>query len=117
MQRVLMEMGIDRNRIRLEDKSRSTIENLRYSKQMLDSPDESIAVVTSSYHLYRSLRIARRMGMKNVSGIGAKTKVLYLPSALYRECLSIAMDSVIEKFRRWKMSYTYAHRGGSDDDA
>ncbi len=106
MKRVLTQMGIDPKRIRMEDKSESTIENLSYSKQMLSSEEEPIAIVTSSYHLYRSLRIAEKTGLKNVSGIGAETNMLYLPSSVYRECLCIAAEVVIEKFRSVKMRYT-----------
>ncbi len=99
MKKTLVQLGVDPKRIRMEDRSASTIENLRYSKELLTSEEEPIAIVTSSYHLYRSLRIARKQGLKHVSGIGAETKMLYLPSAMYRECLCIAGEMVIEKFR------------------
>ncbi|MFP4376817.1 MAG: YdcF family protein [Spirochaetales bacterium] len=51
--RILEELGIDPQRIMLEERSRSTAENARYVSQRWDY--ERVAVVTSGYHMPRAL--------------------------------------------------------------
>ena len=72
----LTAMGIPANRLWLEDQSTSTWENLTFTLQLLQentgkTPD-SIAIVTSEYHLYRAGLFASRLGLESV-GVPAKT--------------------------------------------
>lgn len=72
----LTENGIDKSRIILEDKATSTLENLEYSFDIIrsrgDDPDESTAVVTSEYHIYRAKLLARSLDV-SVGSVAAHT--------------------------------------------
>lgn len=90
MRRYLLEKGIPESDILLEDASRTTLENLRFSKQILDGLEgrKYTALVTSNYHVYRALRYCRKIGLK-CTGIGSRVAFYYWPSALIREFIAI----------------------------
>ena len=72
----LTEKGIDAERLIIEDRSESTLENLRNSFELIEAhggtPGKSTAVVSSEYHLCRAKLIADSLGVC-VSGIPAHT--------------------------------------------
>jgi len=71
----LVDKGIDPDRIIMEDKATSTLENLRYSMEIIDTlPIEEpvIGIVSSEYHLHRAKRLADYVGI-DVIGIAART--------------------------------------------
>ncbi|MBR6257560.1 MAG: YdcF family protein [Lachnospiraceae bacterium] len=65
--------GIDDSRILLEDRSTSTIENLKYSMEIIGDPHASTGIITNSFHEYRAMCIAQNAGYKNVSKVPATT--------------------------------------------
>ena len=60
MYNYLTAAGIDENRITLEDRATSTVENLAYVRAMLDV--DQVDVLSSDFHLYRSGLIAKDAG-------------------------------------------------------
>lgn len=76
MYRELTNMGIDGTRLLLEENSTSTIENLRFSMDILESHTGSrpakIGIVSSEYHLFRATRFAKSLGLES-DGIPART--------------------------------------------
>jgi uncharacterized SAM-binding protein YcdF (DUF218 family) len=61
--RELEGLGIARKRILLEDRSRNTVENALYSKQIAQpKPGERWLLVTSAYHLPRAVGVFRKAG-------------------------------------------------------
>ena len=79
-----VEKGVDKKRIRIESKSVSTEENLLFSRRMMEKEGPKVILVTTAYHVFRALLLARRQGMKCV-GYGAKTKWYFTLNALLRE--------------------------------
>ncbi len=69
----LVEMGLEESRILLEDKSRDTIENIRNSYELIPEKESEVGIVTNSFHIWRSVSIAKSEGYDNVSGVPAKT--------------------------------------------
>lgn len=69
----LVEMGLDETRIMVEDESRDTIENIRNSYEFIPDKDSEVGIVTNSFHIWRSVSIAKSEGYRNVSGVPAKT--------------------------------------------
>ena len=64
VKRVLMDLGVDENQIILENKSRDTFENAKYSKEICDKMGFiSPILLTSAYHLKRSYWIFEHFGM------------------------------------------------------
>jgi len=85
------EKGVPEGDLLLEDKSTTTLENMIFSKRLMDGHSGGRAYnavyATSDYHLLRTGIYARRAGMK-LGGIGSKTAFYYLPNALLREYIA-----------------------------
>lgn len=68
MGRYLRSRGISKDRIICEDKSTSTIENMVFSKRIINAinndKDIKVLIVTSDYHMFRSKMICRSLGLK-----------------------------------------------------
>jgi len=66
MKRYFIKNGIDEKMIFKEEKSTSTEENIKYSKQLINTFDKnkniSITIVTSNFHMLRSKLLAKRAG-------------------------------------------------------
>lgn len=92
MQRYLIAHGVPAERIIVEDKSRNTMQNLSYSKGILDSlflqKKYRIALITSDYHSYRVDMAAKQSGL-TIGTYNAGVKWYLRPSAYTREVLSI----------------------------
>jgi uncharacterized SAM-binding protein YcdF (DUF218 family) len=90
MKKYLLEQGIPESDIIMEDQSATTLENLRFSKNIIESREgrKYTALVTSNYHVYRALRYCRKVGLK-CKGIGSHVAFYYWPSALIREFIAV----------------------------
>lgn len=81
MFRELTDMGIEKDRIWLEDRSTSTEENLEFSLDLIEARTGSrpghIGIVSGEYHLYRAGLMAASHGLTS-SGIPATTAWLPL---------------------------------------
>ena len=86
----LLAHGIPADRIVQEDRSATTRENLINSKEIIDAAPgrKRTALVSSNYHIYRCLRLARSVGLK-CTGVGADVAFYYWPSALIREFIAV----------------------------
>lgn len=89
----LISNGVGAERILIEDKSTSTEENLVFSKALIESHGGSaaskIVVVTSDFHMFRTLRLAEKLGYTDVSGKTAETLWLLVPQNHVREILAV----------------------------
>lgn len=85
----LIENGIDKKQIIIEDKSTSTIENMRFSKEVIDKSNKNakISFATTNYHVFRSGIIANEQGIE-CEGMGSKTKWYFYSNALIREFIA-----------------------------
>ena len=101
MKNYLVDHGIPEMHIALESRSATTRENLLFSKQLIDScpGEKKTALVSSNYHIYRCLCLAREVGLK-CTGIGAKVAFYYWPSALIREFVAVFLT---KRFLIWAM--------------
>lgn len=90
MYQYLVEKGIDEKRIYREDQSRTTRENLEFSKQIIEENglNENIAIVTSEFHEYRAGLIAKDLNM-SYGSIPSKTNTILLPTYYVRELYGI----------------------------
>jgi len=82
----LISKGIKEKQIIIENKSTSTIENMKFSKNKIEEINKNarISFSTTNYHVFRSGVIASEQGM-NCEGIGSKTKWYFYSNALIRE--------------------------------
>lgn len=91
MKKYLMEeRNIPEDHIIMEDRSTTTMENLKFSKEIIDSREgkKKTALVSSNYHVYRCLKYAKKIKFRCV-GIGAHVAFYYWPSALIREFIAV----------------------------
>lgn len=89
----LTAMGIDSNRLWLEDRSTNTWENLKFTLEIIEektgAKPEKIALVSSEFHLCRAGLFAERFGLEAV-GVPAKTTLFFLRVNYYvREAAAV----------------------------
>lgn len=92
MRRYFLRNGIDESRILLEAHSTSTMENLTFSRTVIENDGgsaEHVAVVSSGYHLYRAKAMAASLGMQAVGLAGADGYPLYMTGMYIREALGV----------------------------
>lgn len=91
MKNYLVSVGISENRILKEEKSTSTFENFKFSKEILDKKfgkNYKVAFVTNNFHVLRAKSIAKDAGL-NCKHIGSDMYWFDLPSNTARETLAI----------------------------
>lgn len=91
---ILLRFGVNENNIFVENKSETTVENIKNSLKYIDS-DKKIAVVSSDYHLFRAKFIAKCYGLVNVYGIGSKSNIYMLPHNILREFVVFCVDLIL----------------------
>lgn len=108
MKRYLLEQGVPERQLVLESQSSSTVENIAYSRLLIQKLREQrkgegyrkrrvlpaylpssagqglaqadrIGILTSNFHLFRAMQIARKQGLGEVSGIASPSdRILFL---------------------------------------
>ncbi|MCL2720793.1 MAG: YdcF family protein [Treponema sp.] len=89
IRKYLIENGIEKERILIEDKSRNTVQNLKNSDELFNLKDKNILIVTTDYHMFRSIAVAKKLGYKNVYGLPSISQRSVLPAYLFREYASV----------------------------
>ena len=84
MKKYLIENGIDKKNILIEDKSRNTYENISFSNKLITKKNANVGFSTTNYHVLRAGLIATEQGLK-LEGIGSKTKMYFWINAFIRE--------------------------------
>jgi uncharacterized SAM-binding protein YcdF (DUF218 family) len=93
MRNYLLAQGIPKNKICQENQSRNTLENLKFSQQIIKQKHSPAhcAIVTSNYHVLRAVDLARSLKM-TADGFASSTQFYYLPAAFIREYLAIIFE-------------------------
>ena len=98
----LVEQGVEEERILLEEASHNTVQNLRYSRALLEEEgiDTSggVLVVSNGFHLARVRMLAARCGFGQVSTLAAPES--HLPSRLMmyiREPLALVKSFLLDR--------------------
>jgi uncharacterized SAM-binding protein YcdF (DUF218 family) len=83
--------GWDPAAILLEDRARNTLENMQFSKEIMDDHAAGrpyrCAFATSAYHLLRSGMFAKQVGM-HIDGLAARSAWYFAPNAFLREYIA-----------------------------
>jgi len=119
MQAYLLQCGVPEKQILLEDRSRNTTENIAYSRHLIETqkpkpqprqflpPMPNAAVVeseqqsakvgmlTSNFHLYRTMKIAEKQGMEGLQGIAAESDRILFVHFCFRDCFAILKDRLV----------------------
>lgn len=90
---LMEERGVPADAVIMEDRSATTMENLRNSKAIMDARSGAnayrAAVVTSDYHVFRTAEYAHKIGLA-ADGVGSKTARYYWPTAFIREYVAVS---------------------------
>lgn len=98
----LVEMGIEPERIILEDRSTSTAENLRYSALLIPESCESVAIVTNNFHAFRGQSTARKvLPSMEIYCLPADFHPFMLPHYTVREIAALLADTLKGNLKFW----------------
>lgn len=89
MKNYLLSQGISETNVIIEDKSTNTLENFKYSNNIIIENNKyaHIGFSTTNYHVFRSGIIANECGIE-CEGIGSNTKWYFYTNALIREFIA-----------------------------
>lgn len=100
MEKYLVDNGIDKDRIIIEDKSTSTFENLQFSlekiKQIDNKEDIKVLIATNKYHIFRAKFLAKRLGMIPY-GLPAKIPMSIIVQQYIREYFAVIKSFFFDK--------------------
>lgn len=105
----LIKLGADSERIFKEEKSTNTSENIVYSFRILeemyysygrkyDALNYNFVIVTNEFHMYRSIKIAEKLGLKAYPA-PAYTSFYLLPTFWIRELLALFKYYIMKRIR------------------
>lgn len=98
MKKYLVEKGVPANRVLKEDKSHNTVQNLIFSKQLMEQYQlKSFMIITNLFHVRRTKYIMHRLGMNGGfsanrslrSIVGFQLKLTFLEIRAFRLTLPI----------------------------
>ena len=95
MRDYLVRVGIPAARIVVEDRALNTVQNIANSKALMASPNASVAIVTSNFHVTRGLALARKQGLTEAYAIAAPSTPLFLPNNMLREFFGLSKDFLL----------------------
>lgn len=103
MSNYLQNKGIPKERLIIEDNSRNTYENIKYSKEKIEEhsgkPIDKVTVkiVTTDFHAFRSSILAKRNGYSNFENYSSETVWFLVPVMYTREALAIIKSIIFDK--------------------
>lgn len=94
----LVRLGVDPARILLEAASTTTKENVLFARQVIEaaggSVEDSVVIISSSFHLYRAVKLAGSVGFRDVSGQGSPSMRYLEPHYFAREAAALIKEKL-----------------------
>ena len=103
MSKYLQDRGVSRERIIIEDESRDTNQNFKFSKKKIEehsnkSLDEvNVKIITTDFHAFRSSILAKRNGYVNFDNYSSSTVWYFIPVTYTREAFAIVKSVLFDK--------------------
>lgn len=96
----LVDRGIDKKRLFMEDKSVNTDENIRFSLKLIEEKGlkKEVAIATSEYHQKRTKMICRRYGLKAYAE-SSKSMPILVPTFVTREMIAVVKESLFSNIK------------------
>lgn len=102
MKNYLVNHGITEERIIMEDKSTSTNENFKFSKEKIEEHSKkhidelNIKIITTDFHSFRSSILAKNAGYKNITSYSSTTKWYMVPVLYLREAFALIKSIIFD---------------------
>ncbi len=93
----LVEMGIDKERLIIEDKSTNTESNIKNSYKLIEENNLSkdIAIATDGYHQLRARIIAKKQGVDgHIGAVNSDSPLSVLPTYYVREWFALPVEII-----------------------
>lgn len=91
MREYLISCDVPDERIVMEDRSKTTKENLEFSKKFLKRGEKKVGIVTNNFHIYRAVKLAKATGYKKVYGITAGCDPVLFFNYMVREFFAVIL--------------------------
>ena len=120
MYEYLKSKGVLETQMIKEERSESTVENITYSKVMIDKIESEkdrriesalhkapgpymeaedkpiqIGVLTSNFHVFRAVQIGKKCGIQEIYGLGSRSDPVLFVHLCVRECAAILKDKLM----------------------
>ncbi|RII34550.1 YdcF family protein [Clostridium chromiireducens] len=102
MSKYLQEKGVDKSKIIIEDKSRDTNENFKYSKEKIEGYSKknmdqiNVKIITTDFHALRSSILAKKNGFVYYSNYSSSTVWYLIPVTYTREAFAIVKSILFD---------------------
>lgn len=96
MRDFLIANGIAAQRIVIEDKSKSTLENFKFIQRLLPARENKIVVVTSNFHMRRAALLAERTGFTPES-LPSSTPYTIALNCYLREYFALVKSYILDR--------------------
>jgi len=100
MKRFLIRHGVAKDQIIKEERSTNTLENLKYTTEILEGLDKKenieVTIVTNNFHMFRAKFLAKRQGLK-VYGYSAPLHIMLVPSCFVREYFAVINSFIFDR--------------------
>ena len=90
----MLERGIKKDRLIMEDQSTNTEENIAFARALMEGENPSVVITTTGYHVYRALNTARSLGLENVTGNPAECASITPLNYYTREFFALLRDYI-----------------------
>lgn len=100
MYSLLVEEGVSKDRLFVEDKAKNTKENLTFSQEIIEENklNKNLAIATDGFHQLRARIIASQLGIKGkVGAVNSRTEFKYLPTYYVREWFAVPYQLFLTK--------------------
>lgn len=94
MKRYLTENGISEGRLILEEQSTDTRENLKFSDEMTGCKEKKTGILSNDFHVYRAVRLAKKLGYVSPMGIAAPSDPFMEPHYVVREIFALVKEQL-----------------------
>lgn len=94
--------GIPKDKILVEDKSINTLENLKFSRDIIEKHSNkgiselSVKIVTTDFHAFRSSILAKKKGYSEIEVYSSDTITYLIPVFYLRESLAVVKSVVFD---------------------
>jgi len=98
MKEYLVARGIEESKITMENCSSNTNENMKFSVRFIADKNASVGIVTSNFHIYRSIKLAKAQELTTVSGIASPCDSILFLNYMVRESIGVVKDAVMGNY-------------------